>query len=76
MENSIVTPGNSSRDVMRTLGRKFKSGSTLSIAEDLMALSAAASLTASNYGPGPAEMQIKPPELPETVKGLLIEYAG
>ena len=57
-------------------GRKYVSGSSLTTAEELMALSASAGEMAKNYGPGPAEMVLKKPELPENVKGILVEHAG
>lgn len=76
MNENIVKPSNINKDVLRILGRKLKNGNQLTLAEDLMAISASAALTANSYGPGPAEMKVKPPELPESVKGLLIEYAG
>lgn len=76
MGDSVVNPISPNELVLGIVGRKYRSGSTLTTAEDLMALSASAGVTASNYGPGPADMVLKRPELPESVKGLLIQYAG
>ena len=41
-----------------------------------MARSASARYLRGNYGPGPAEMEVSRPELPESIKGLLASYAG
>ena len=48
----------------------------LTMTERLMALSAAGAIVASKYGPGPAEMVLTPPQLPEDIRGLLADYAG
>jgi hypothetical protein len=76
MDYSVVSPINIDKNLLGTLGRKMLVGSQLTLAEQLMALSAYASITAEVYGPGPATMKVKPQELPESVKGLMIEYAG
>lgn len=62
--------------VLHTLGRKIGSGSELTMAERLMAMTAAAQVTVNNYGPGPADMVLQKPQLPETVKGILASYIG
>lgn len=76
MDNSVVKPVNPNDLVLDIVGRKYISGSSLTTAEELMALSASAGEMAKNYGPGPAEMVLKKPELPENVKGILVEHAG
>ena len=76
MDNSVVKPVNPNDLVLDIVGRKYASGSSLTTAEELMALSASAGEMAKNYGPGPAEMVLKKPELPENVKGILVEHAG
>ncbi|KAF5089625.1 MULTISPECIES: hypothetical protein [Desulfovibrio] len=76
MDNSVVKPVNPNDLVLDIVGRKYVSGSSLTTAEELMALSASAGEMAKNYGPGPAEMVLKKPELPENVKGILVEHAG
>ena len=76
MDNSVVKPVSPNDLVLDIVGRKYASGSDLTTAENLMALSASAGVTAKNYGPGPAEMVLKKPELPESVKGILVEHAG
>lgn len=76
MEDSLFKPISPNELVLGIVGRKYMSGSSLTLAENLMALSASAGMTANNYGPGPADMVLKKPELPESVKGLLVEYAG
>ena len=65
MDNSVVKPVNPNDLVLDIVGRKYVSGSSLTTAEELMALSASAGEMAKNYGPGPAEMVLKKPELPE-----------
>lgn len=72
----VVASSNPGVLVLTNLGRKFVTGGKLTMAENLMALSAAAATTADSYGPGPATMVVKTPELPESVKGLLANYAG
>lgn len=69
-------PVNKTENVLSQLGRKLKSGAELSMPERLMAMTATAQVTANNYGPGPAEMVVQKPELPETVKGVLASYVG
>ena len=76
MDNNVVKPVNPNDLVLDIVGRKYVSGSSLTTAEELMALSASAGEMAKNYGPGPAEMVLKRPELPESVKGILVEHAG
>ena len=71
-----IHPIDANKDLLGTLGRKMLAGSTLTMSENLMALSAYASVTADFYGPGPDTMVVKPMELPESVKGMLVEYAG
>lgn len=62
--------------VLHSLGRKIGSGSELSTAERLMAMTATAQKISNNYGPGPAEMVLQKPELPEQVQGILANYVG
>lgn len=60
--------------VLTQLGRKIGSGADLAMPERLMAMTAAAQVTANNYGPGPEDMVVQKPQLPETVKGILAGY--
>lgn len=62
--------------VLTSLGRKVGSGAALSMPERLMAMTATAQVTANNYGPGPEDMVVQAPELPEMVKGVLANYTG
>ena len=71
-----VTPIDANRALLGALGRKMMGGSKLSLSENLMALSASASVTSDYYGPGPDTMGVKTLELPESVKGMLVEYAS
>ena len=76
MEQGVVQPMDVNRAVLGSLGRKMLSGSSLTTAEKLMALSASASVTADFYGPGPDTMTVKTMELPESVKGMLVEFSS
>ena len=71
-----LEPVSSNEAVLQQLGRKIGSGMELSMPERLMAMTATAKSTANYYGPGPAEMVLQKPELPETVKGVLANYIG
>lgn len=71
-----LEPISTTEGVLRTLGRKLNSGVELTMPERLMAMTATAQVTANNYGPGPADMVLQQPELPETVKGVLAHYVG
>lgn len=71
-----VHPASMNENVLRALGRKIGSGGELTLAENLMAMTATARVLTDNYGPGPAEMVLQKPELPEQVKGVLAHYTG
>lgn len=71
-----LQPVSATENVLTSLGRKMGSGTDLTLAERLMAMTATAQATKGNYGPGPAEMVLQQPELPETVKGVLAHYIG
>lgn len=71
-----LEPVSPTESVLTQLGRKIGSGSELTLAERLMAMTATAKTTSNSYGPGPAEMVIQQPELPETVKGVLANYVS
>ena len=71
-----LEPVSSNEAVLQQLGRKIGSGMELSMPERLMAMTATAKSTANYYGPGPADMVLQKPELPETVKGVLANYIG
>jgi hypothetical protein len=62
--------------LLGSLGRKLSHGGELNNPEQLMAVSNAAKMTAGYYGPTPEEFTITKPELPESVKGVLADYAG
>lgn len=78
MQGSMPTiePTNKAENVLGILGRKMSSGRELSLAENLMAMTATSAVTADRYGPGPEAMQLNKPELPEVVKGVLANYSG
>ena len=76
MEFTVVSPVKSSENVLRILGNKMASGRELTMAENLMAMTASGHILGNNYRPGPAEMEVSTPQLPENIKGLLANYAG
>lgn len=76
VEYHPLEPTSSTENVLRAIGRKLGNGSELTLSEQLMAMTATARATQDNYGPGPTEMQVKKPDLPETVKGVLAQYTG
>lgn len=76
MEYNTIKPVNITENVLTMLGRKVRSGRDLTMSERLMAMTATAQSTADRYGPGPADMVLQPPDLPETVKGVLANYTG
>ena len=76
MEFSRVSPLAISENILSMLGNKVAAGQELTMAQRLMALSAAGEIISSAYGPGPTEMTVKAPQLPENVKGMLANYAG
>lgn len=71
-----LEPVNKTDLVLTSLGRKMGSGAELTMPERLMAMTATAQVTANNYGPGPEDMVVQTPELPEMVKGVLANYMG
>ncbi|MDR3357415.1 MAG: hypothetical protein LBN96_00850 [Desulfovibrio sp.] len=62
--------------VLGMLGRKLGSGQELTMAETLMAFTEMAKTRMNYYGPSPANMRLKPPPLPEDVRGVLANYTG
>ncbi|MGE9984922.1 hypothetical protein [Desulfovibrio sp. SGI.169] len=76
MEYNSVKPVNITENVLTMLGRKMGSGRDLTLSERLMAMTATAQSTSDRYGPGPGDMVLQPPDLPETVKGVLANYIG
>lgn len=76
MEYSSIKPVNITENVLTMLGRKVGSGRDLTLSERLMAMTATAQTTGDRYGPGPGDMVLQPPALPETVKGVLANYTG
>ena len=76
MEHNNVKPVDITENVLNMLGRKMSSGRDLTMSERLMAMTATAQTTSNRYGPGPADMVVQQPELPETVKGVLANFTG
>ena len=76
LEHNNVKPVDITENVLTMLGRKMSSGRDLTMSERLMAMTATAQTTSNRYGPGPADMVVQQPELPETVKGVLANFTG
>ncbi|MDO5484585.1 MAG: hypothetical protein Q4F27_06710 [Desulfovibrionaceae bacterium] len=76
MSTQGVSESQITENVLTALGRKMGAGQELTNTERLMAMTATAQTTADRYGPGPSDMVVQPPELPETVKGVLASYVG
>ena len=74
MQDIKIEPTSANENVLTSLGRKIGAGSELTLPERLMAMTATARSTKNYYGPGPADMVLQQPELPETVKGVLAQY--
>ena len=74
MQDIKIEPTSANENVLTSLGRKIGAGSELTLPERLMAMTATARSTKNYYGPGPADMVLQKPELPETVKGVLAQY--
>lgn len=73
---TIAKPVDITENVLTMLGSKVASGRELTMPERLMAMTATAQATSDRYGPGPADMVLQKPELPEVVKGVLANYVG
>ncbi|MDE7241947.1 hypothetical protein [Desulfovibrio sp.] len=71
-----VHPIDITDNVLTMLGQKLGHGHELTLSERLIAMTATAATTSDRYGPGPADMVVSKPELPETVKGVLASYIG
>ncbi len=72
----VPTPVDVTDNVLTILGRKMSTGHEFTVSERLMAMTATAQATKDRYGPGPADMVVKPVELPEMVKGVLASYVS
>ncbi|MBR4742290.1 MAG: hypothetical protein IK079_05275 [Desulfovibrio sp.] len=62
--------------VLGDLGRKMAAGHEFSGTENRIAITSTAIEYPLGYGPGPSEMQVKNPPLPENVKGALADAMG
>lgn len=71
---TIPQPIDGAETVLYSLGSKLSAGRELVNVENIMAMSTAASVSKRQFGPGPDEMQVSRPELPEQVKGVLAQY--
>lgn len=76
MELHGFSPTRNGEYMLRILGTKVAAGRDLTLVERLMAMTAAGRVMAGNFGPGPADMVTGSLDLPESVKGMLADYAS
>jgi hypothetical protein len=60
---------------MSVLADKAARGMKLTNTEDIIVMSNAAQIFSSSFGPMPADMRLRPVQLPENVKGVLASFA-
>jgi len=61
--------------VMDTIADKAQRGGRLTDTEKSIAMSNAAQIYSSSFGPMPADMRLPPTPLPENVKGVLATFS-
>ncbi|MCL2124121.1 MAG: hypothetical protein FWH34_08505 [Desulfovibrionaceae bacterium] len=61
--------------IMATIADKAQRGSRLTATEQSIAMSNAAQIYSSSFGPMPADMRLSPAQLPENVKGILASFS-
>ncbi|MBQ9407673.1 MAG: hypothetical protein IJU37_13180 [Desulfovibrio sp.] len=76
MKELSIEPMSAVENTLSMLGRKYVSNGELNAPETLMACTAAAEKLRSYYGPDLREIDLRGIELPESVKGLLTDYAS
>ncbi len=76
MVNSIPTPPNGAELTLSDLGVRYASGQKLSGTDIGNAIIASARVNAERFGPGPGDMPIRPEQLPESVKGVLVSFSS
>ncbi len=75
MDTNIPSPSDTAETVLRFVGRRYANGQELTVADRLIAITATAAQDSTKFGPGPAELRLDPPDLPEAVKGALVKQA-
>jgi len=60
---------------MSALADKMARGMRLTEPENLIVMSNAAQIFSSSFGPMPADMRLRPVQLPENVKGILASFS-
>ncbi len=71
-----VKPLRGSEIAMHNLGNKLARGQELNTNEFFQAVSLASQNIREKFGPVPANMEVNPPDLPESTKGVLANYAS
>jgi len=60
---------------MSVLADKMARGMRLTGPENILVMSNAAQIFSSSFGPMPADMHLRPVQLPENVKGILASFS-
>jgi len=60
---------------MSVLADKAARGMRLTEPENIIVMSNAAQIFSSSFGPMPADMRLRPVQLPENVKGILASFS-
>ncbi len=72
MQSFIPIPPSGADISLQSLGIRYTSGLKLNGVDITVATQAAATQNMEKFGPGPAEMKISPPAIPENVAGALV----
>ncbi len=76
MSDNIPSPASGAEMVLQDVGRRYVQGSQLSMADENMAMVASAAKNAERFGPTIKDFEISRPQLPENVKGTLVEHSS
>ncbi len=76
MVDAIPEPVSGADMVLENVGNRYVRGGNLTIADENMAMVASAAKSAERFGPSVADFKVSRPELPENVKGTLVEYSS
>ncbi len=76
MLETIPKPVSGADMALENVGTRYVRGGNLTIADENMAMVASAAKSAERFGPSVADFKVNRPQLPESVKGTLVEYAS
>ena len=71
----MVASASGSAFTMAGIADKMKRGARLTVAEQNLAISNAANLSARSFGPMPGDVRLPNIPIPENVKGILAHFA-